>query len=75
MRKTKKIIGILTIMSFAFMCVNCSKKNTGKSAETYTLTQGKQATSPFISPLVQIADEEGFFNEYNLKIETQIDNM
>lgn len=62
------IIGIIAL-SVAFSSCNDKKKAEG---ESYKLSQGKQATSPFISPLVQIADEQGYFGEYNLTIDTQI---
>ncbi|MBQ8013320.1 MAG: ABC transporter substrate-binding protein [Treponema sp.] len=70
MKKSVKNFGLLGAMALSLLCVGCNEKK--KSAVSYTLTQGKQATSPFISPLVQIADEEGYFAEYDLKIETQI---
>ena len=61
-------IGVLLL--FAGIFVSCSKKNAGKAE--YKLTQGKQPSSTFISPLVQIADEKGFFSEYSLDVETQL---
>ncbi|MBP5603526.1 MAG: ABC transporter substrate-binding protein [Treponema sp.] len=71
MKKFVNIIGVVSMMVSSLMCLNCAKKKVSDS-NSYKLTQGKQATSAFISPLVQIADEQGFLAEYNLKVETQI---
>ncbi len=69
--KTKKI-SIAKIGLLLLFCVflSCNKKSAGKAE--YKLVQGKQTTSTFISPLVQIADEKGFFSEYSLDVETQL---
>ena len=71
MKKIFRNVGIVSILALSMMCLGCKGKKAA-SADQYTLTQGKQATSAFISPLVQIADEQGYFSEYNLKINTQI---
>lgn len=58
---------MIGMMSF----VSCNKKN-AKSGIEYTLKMGKQVTQQFISPLVQIADEHKFFEDYNLAINIEL---
>lgn len=59
------------LMIGMMLFVSCNKKNTKNGIE-YTLKMGKQVTQQFISPLVQIADEHKFFEDYNLAIDIEL---
>ena len=72
MKKSVKSSVFLSVLALSALFAGCNKKSEAKSSESYTLTQGKQPTSTFISPLVQIAEEQGYFSDYNLTINTQL---
>lgn len=74
-----KKIGLKVLKTFAaagifISCVSilsCNEKSSKKAEPKYTLKMGRQTTQTFISPLVQIAIEKGYFDEYGLKIDQQ----
>ena len=74
MKKVLKVFARILAVALCGILLSCEKKAEKSAAggESYTLTQGKQITNPFISPLVQIADEKGYFSEYKLTIKTDL---
>ena len=71
-KKSVKLAAVGVLMIGLSLFVSCNKKKAAEGGIEYTLKMGKQVTNPFISPLVQIADEHKFFEEYNLGINIEL---
>lgn len=71
-KNAAKILAFAGIAVLAGTFLSCNEKSSKKSAAKYSLKMGYQTSTPFISPLVQIAEEKGYLDEYGLKIERQV---
>lgn len=70
----KNAAGRLAFAGILVLCalsLSCKEKSSKKAEAKYSLKMGRLTTQSFISPLVQIAQERGYFDEYGLKIDQQ----
>lgn len=71
-KNSAKIFAFAGILYLCVLSLSCNEKSSKKAVAKYSLKMGYQTSSPFISPLVQIAEEKGYLDEYGLKIERQV---
>jgi NitT/TauT family transport system substrate-binding protein len=62
----KSVAVLLTVCAVTGVLAGCGKKTT--SDGSYTLNVAIPSSAAIQNPLVQIAEEKGYFNEYNLTI-------
>lgn len=70
-KNSVRLTAVSVLMAGMSLFISCNKKKADGNIE-YTLKMGKQITQPFISPLVQIADEHKFFEDYKLGIDIEL---
>ena len=77
MKRNRYIAGLLIVLLTGTSLVGCGNKVAGADREegTYTLNLGASGDAALNNPLVQLADEKGYFAENNLKIsQTKLEN-
>lgn len=80
--KIKKIVATILVSILAVTSISgCGKNNSGQDKKdnadegTYTLNIGASGDAALNNPLIQLADEKGYFAENNLSItETKLEN-
>ena len=73
MKKTiVKALAVTLILAGSMTAASAFGAKKKKGGAEYTLKQGKQVTSAFISPLVQIAIEQGYYDQYGLDVKTEL---
>ena len=72
MKKCVKIISLGLLVLLSASLLGCKKKvASADSKELYKIRVGKTAAANFLSPIIQLAWENGYFKEYGIDIDIQ----
>ena len=69
------VTGVLIMALFVSVLSGCGKTSSEKEEGKYTLNVGTSGNSALVNPLIQLAEEKGYFAEYGLTINsTKLEN-
>lgn len=66
----KKTMAVLLIEAIVVTCLTGCSSSSQESDAKYTLNVAKTSSSALTNPLIQIAEEKGYFDEYSIKLDS-----